>query len=108
MRKAFLPFLLVVTASLPGQSDSLAASFVAYWSVGDVYTFSVTKLKEAYVDGELTTSDTTAYLSTLEVIDSTTDGYRLRYSWIDDDFSLGGHPGGYASATHNILPSHRF
>ena len=92
MRKAFLPFLLVVAASLPGQSDSLAASFVAYWSVGDVYKFSVTKLKEAYVDGELTTSDTTAYLSTLEVIDSTTDGYRLRYSWIDDDFSLGDIP----------------
>lgn len=88
MHKFFLALLLVVSFALPAQSDSLAVSFIAYWSVGDVYKFSVSKLKENYVDGALTTTDTTAYLSTLEVIDSTADGYRLRYSWVDDEFNL--------------------
>ena len=92
MQKFLLPLLLALATSLPAQSDSLAVSFVAYWSVGDVYKFSVTKLKEAYVDGDLSTTDTTAYISTLEVIDSTATGYRLRYSWEDDGFELGDIP----------------
>ena len=95
MRFSFLTAGLLLTTLLIAQTDSLppptasdtltAADttvfpFIAYWSVGDVFHYEVTKIANETVDGDTTKTDTTSYQSTLEVIDSTDDGYLLKYT----------------------------
>lgn len=94
MKFLFLTAGLLLTALLTAQVDTLTPPatdalsavdttvfpFVAYWSVGDVFHYEVTKIANETVDGDTTKTDTISYQSTLEVIDSTDDGYLLKYT----------------------------
>ena len=72
------------TAALPGQTeaiDTTRAAFVAYWSVGDSYSFEVSKISNVYVNDVNTKSDTIRYRSTFEVVDSTAEQYTIKYTF---------------------------
>ena len=69
--------------SLGELSDTTIYPFVAYWSVGDTYTYEITKIENREHNGELTKADTNIYRSSLEVLDSTVDSYLIRYTFGD-------------------------
>ena len=80
-------YLTLLLFFLPGlmkaQADTTQYPFVAYWSKGDTYTFEVSKIKLSYKQDSLVKSDTTSYNSVFEVVDSTAEGYLIRYTFGD-------------------------
>ena len=88
MKLTFTTLLLIAFCfSTNAQTSSVNIPFVAYWSKGDIYKFNVSKIKERASDGE-TTSDTTAYEATFEVLDSTDKSYRIKWSYKYDMSSM--------------------
>jgi hypothetical protein len=77
---------LISAASVFGQSDS-TVNFVAYWHVGDIYDFKVTKIKKDWRDGELTRDDSSTYIATFEVLEETDKRYKIKYSLKEEAYS---------------------
>ena len=63
------------------QSDSTNVAFVSYWSVGDEWHFRITKIKEQWKEGVLAKKDSSQYIAWLEVIDSTENSYKIKWSF---------------------------
>jgi hypothetical protein len=73
--------LLANAAICIGQEDSITIPFIAYWELGDTYTYEVTKIKQKWEQGELTSNDSTTYVATFEVVDSTEKTYKIKWSF---------------------------
>lgn len=62
-----------------GQDEAPKVSFVAYWAKGDTYRYRVIKQKKEYRDGVVSKNDSSQYVVTFEVIDSTEKSYTIRW-----------------------------
>lgn len=62
--------------------------FVAYWSVGDTYDFEITKVQRQKEEGQIVKNDSTSYVVTFEILDSTETSYRIKWSFNTDLSSL--------------------
>lgn len=80
MRLINLMLMLFVSTSLFGQSDTTKVAFVAYWSVGDVYNFKITKINQQWKAEKLMTDQKQEYTAKFTVLDSTDTSYTI--SWI--------------------------
>lgn len=80
MRLFTLMLMLFVSTSLFGQSDTTKVPFVAYWSVGDVYNFKITKINQQWKTEKLMTDQKQEYTAKFTVLDSTDTSYTI--SWI--------------------------
>jgi len=80
MRLFTLMLMLFVSTSLFGQSDTTKVAFVAYWSVGDVYNFKITKINQQWKAEKLMTDQKQEYTAKFTVLDSTDTSYTI--SWI--------------------------
>lgn len=80
MRLITLMLMLFVSTSLFGQSDTTKVPFVAYWSVGDVYNFKITKINQQWKAEKLMTDQKQEYTAKFTVLDSTDTSYTI--SWI--------------------------
>jgi hypothetical protein len=88
MNKMFFkiaPFFLFLILSVNcfAQDDDFIP-FIAYWSVGDTYDFEITKVKRQKEVGQITKNDSTTYVVTFEVLDSTETSYRIKWSFNTD------------------------
>ena len=85
--KNLLVFFILVSSILSAkcQIDTASVSLVAYWYVGDVYNYEVTKIKKSWKQDVLEKSDSTTYYARFEVIDSTDVGYKVKWSYIPDE-----------------------
>lgn len=63
------------------QTDSSAVPFVAYWALGDTYHFKVTKIKQQRTNDELEKNDSSQYIASFEVIDSTDKSYKIKWTF---------------------------
>ncbi len=86
MSRSILYSLLLILVIASGQeaaarSDSLKIPFVAYWSKGDTYSYAVTKIKRQWKDSTQIKNDSTRYTARFEVIDSTADAYKIRWTF---------------------------
>lgn len=80
MRLFTLTLMLFVSTCLFGQSDTTKVPFVAYWSVGDVYNFKITKINQQWKAEKLMTDQKQEYTAKFTVLDSTDTSYTI--SWI--------------------------
>ncbi len=64
-------------------SDSIPPGipFVAYWEVGDVYDFKITKIKKRWNEDELIRNDSSSYIARFTVLDSTETNYRIKWTY---------------------------
>lgn len=60
-------------------------SFIAYWNLGDTYTYQITKVKLKQKNNIPTENNIRTYKATFEVIDSTNSEYTIK--WTLDNFS---------------------
>ncbi len=82
-----LALLLTFTAFATGlfcQVDTTSVSYVAYWSVGDAYDFRVRKTSMQWTGDSLTKDDISEYTASFEVIDSTADSYKIRWTFSNE------------------------
>lgn len=85
MKKLLL--LVVMTAAvtcLSGQTDTTSISYVAYWSVGDSYDFSVRKTSRQWSGDSLTKEDISEYTGNFEVTDSTETSYTIMWTFSNE------------------------
>lgn len=75
-----LTLMLLVSTNLFAQSDTTKVAFVAYWSVGDVYNFKITKINQQWKAEKLMTDQKQEYTAKFTVLDSTDTSYTI--SWI--------------------------
>ena len=85
MKKLLL--LVVMAAAVNGafcQTDTTSVSYLAYWSVGDSYDFSVSKTSRQWSGDSLTKEDLSAYTGNFEVIDSTETSYTIMWTFSNE------------------------
>lgn len=85
MKKTTLLICLFLTQiSLFSQTDSTKVSFVAYWSVGDIYEYKVSKIKQQYKEGKLIKDNKNEYTALFKVLDSTDTSYTISWKYEND------------------------
>jgi hypothetical protein len=76
--------LLAITAITAGafcQTDTSSVSYVAYWSLGDSYNFSVSKTSQQWSGDSLKKDEKSEYTANFEVIDSTKTSYTVMWTF---------------------------
>lgn len=76
-----LLFIFISTLITYGQSENEAIPIVAYWQKGDVYTYSIDKIKKQWNNGELQKDEIVSYIARMEVMDSTENSYRIKWTY---------------------------
>lgn len=79
IKQLFLLLFSCITLTANSQEDTIFVPFVAYWSIGDSYDFSVQKIQQQWKSEELEKEQIQEYTTTFTVIDSTEHSYTL--SW---------------------------
>lgn len=74
-----ITFLTYITCF--GQVDTTKIPMVAYWQKGDSYNFQITKMNQQWKAGNLTKNDSSAYICNFLVIDSSSSGYKIKWSF---------------------------
>lgn len=85
MKKLLL--LVVMAAAVNGafcQTDTTSVSYLAYWSVGDSYDFSVRKSSRQWSGDSLTKEDLSEYTGNFEVTDSTETSYTIMWTFSNE------------------------
>ncbi len=80
-------FILAMAAASAGafcQPDTTSVSYVAYWSVGDSYDFSVRKTSRQWSGDSLTKDDISEYTGNFEVTDSTETSYTVVWTFSNE------------------------
>ncbi|MCH7414269.1 hypothetical protein MM213_12285 [Belliella sp. R4-6] len=102
-------FCFSVYSSTFAQVDTTKVSFIAYWSVGDVYKYEVSKYKKQWSGDDLIKNDSSKYLAKFEVIDSTETSYKVKWEYENEIFRSAEIPDevlnkiGYSSITEVIF-----
>jgi hypothetical protein len=91
--KKFTFFLILFLSQthLFAQEDSTKVSFIAYWSVGDIYEYKVSKIKQQIKEGKLVKDNKREYTALFEVLDSTDTSYTISWKYENDlgnDFKI--------------------
>lgn len=76
-----ITILLVICLNSFSQADSSKISYVAYWEAGDVYEFKITKLKKQWKGENQIKSDSSTYIARFEVLESTDNLYRIKWTY---------------------------
>ncbi|WP_148561624.1 hypothetical protein [Pontibacter korlensis] len=77
----FLTFLLTIcTTNLLAQQDS-TVSFVAYWHKGETQKYKVIKKRLEHRNGKETKNETSSYLTSFTVLDSTATSYLVEWKY---------------------------
>ena len=85
MKKAFLlSVLMALTAGAFCQDDTTSVSYVAYWSVGDSYDFTVRKTSKQWTGDSLTKDEISEYTANFEVVDSTDTSYTVVWTYSNE------------------------
>lgn len=86
MKKVVLLCLMscICLGTVHSQTDSAHVEFVAYWWKGDVYKFRITKWSEQWNQDTLSKLDSSQYIATFEVLDSTEKSYKIKWSFSND------------------------
>lgn len=85
MKKFTILITLILSHTfLFSQTDSTKVSFIAYWSVGDIYEYKVSKIKQQYKEGKLTKDNKSEYTALFEVLDSTDTSYTISWKYEND------------------------
>jgi hypothetical protein len=82
-----LLFFVVMAAAVTGaycQEDTTSVLYVAYWSVGDSYDFSVRKTSRQWSGDSLTKEDLSEYTGNFEVTDSTETSYTIMWTFSNE------------------------
>jgi polyhydroxyalkanoate synthesis regulator phasin len=66
------------------QIDSTKVAIVSYWALGDSYNFKITKSTQQWRENNLVKDDTSQFIVNFEVIDSTKDSYKIKWSFKTD------------------------
>lgn len=80
-------YLLYLLLSMPfwslaqGEPDTTYIPFVAYWAKGDTYNFKVTKILKKWINEKQVKDDSSSYVATFEVLDSTENSYTIQWSF---------------------------
>lgn len=64
-----------------GQTNAHQVNLLPYWTKGDVYQFKVTKVKKMWRKGASETRQTNSYFTRFEVLDSTEEAYKIKWSF---------------------------
>lgn len=80
-KKLLFLSLLCGTISLYSQTDSTKIAFIAYWSKGDRYDFKVSKIQSTWENDILTKKDSSQYIANFEVLDSTSESYKIQWTY---------------------------
>lgn len=75
--------IIYFTSGLSAQTKlpDTTISVIAYWAKGDTYKFKVTKTKTTWQNDEIKKSDTSQYLASFTVVDSTDTTYQIRWTF---------------------------
>jgi hypothetical protein len=87
MKKKLTTLLLSISFCIAfAQTNTSEVPFVAYWSVGDTYTFNVTTSTQQWKAGIIDTAKDSRneYRATFTVIDSTETSYTIKWSYKND------------------------
>jgi len=84
--KCIYTIILVLVFELTsfGQNDSTKVALVSYWSKGDTYKFTITKIKKRWKEGQLTKNDSTTITANFTVLDSTDTSYTIQWRYNND------------------------
>jgi hypothetical protein len=85
MKKLLL--IVFMAAAVTGafcQTDTSSVSYVAYWSVGDSYNFTVRKTSQQWSGDSLTRDDISEYTGNFEVTDSTETSYTIMWTFSNE------------------------
>lgn len=63
------------------EPDTTYIPFVAYWSKGDTYNYKVTKILKKWINEEQVKNDSSSYVATFKVLDSTETNYTIQWSF---------------------------
>ncbi|MEM6261544.1 MAG: hypothetical protein AAGI38_03475 [Bacteroidota bacterium] len=63
------------------QTDAPGIPFVTYWSTSDTFEFKITKRVQKWEEEKLVKNDSSTYNGTITVVDSTPDGYLLKWRY---------------------------
>lgn len=85
MKKVLISIIaLTIVTNIFSQIDTTKVAFVSYWSVGDSYSFKVSKIKQQWKEGDLTKDHKQEYVANFTVIDSTESSYIIKWSYEND------------------------
>ncbi|WP_405562209.1 hypothetical protein [Polaribacter sp. Asnod6-C07] len=85
MKKILLFAFILLCQNLSfSQTDSTTVSFVAYWSLGDMYEYKVSKIQQQTKEGKLVKDRKSEYTALFEVIDSTETSYTISWKYEND------------------------
>ncbi len=73
--------IMLVCEQSFSQVDTTKVAFVAYWSIGDVYDYKVTKIKEEWKEKILKKKDSSQYIASFKVIDSSDKHYKISWKY---------------------------
>ncbi|MEM6378104.1 MAG: hypothetical protein AAF705_07820, partial [Bacteroidota bacterium] len=82
--------LCLIVQNISAQSEEQSIPLVSYWSTSDTFNFRVTKTKSKWKNGSLAKESSNSYEASLVVLGSTSEGYRLKWSY---ELDLGGDYG---------------
>jgi len=78
--------ILIINTFVFAQVDSSSVPFVAYWHIGDTYTFSVNKSYEQINENGKVIGDSLEYKARFKVLDSTETSYTIQWSFLDNKY----------------------
>lgn len=81
----FVIFLSVPTLSF-SKNDTTSVAFIAYWSLGDSYSYEITKYTQQWKGDELVKFDSSSYSAEFLVIDSTETSYQIKWKYTHELF----------------------
>jgi len=73
------------------EADTATIPFVTYWSIGDSFRYRITKEEERWKNNEQVKLDSSSFESTMTVVDSTSAGYLISWTYetnLTDDFGV--------------------
>ena len=86
-KSIYLLIFLLSQIQFIAQDDTTKLAFVSYWSIGDSYTYKITKTGKRWRGEELIKNEVESYFSKFIVIDSTASSYTIKWSFIKDSLS---------------------
>ncbi|MGY6520132.1 MAG: hypothetical protein ACXIUD_00265 [Mongoliitalea sp.] len=65
-------------------NDTTGVAFIAYWSIGDTYSYEVKKYSQQWKGDDLVKNDSSSYTAEFTVLDSTETSYQIKWSYTNE------------------------
>jgi hypothetical protein len=76
--------IAISTTTAYSQNDSSHVDFVSYWSIGDYYEFTITKVKKRWKNDTIIKNEESSYIASFNVIDSSATSYTIKWVYEND------------------------